>query len=249
MNQESYSETEQMPPTKPEELKPFLGACFHRANSSGQADLFDLVGEYEGWILKDFSGRPWAFRVLVNRRIIKREIRALIGLQPLEGVPRYGGAVGRDAYLMKRLNADRLPHKRDGIPSCCLFDRIDQLVADMHNLGWAHGDLRRTNILMDEDERPYLIDFATAWNAPEGAWPLRKWLFRRWQRVDLTNMARIKEAYCPDYLTENDKALLCDRPKHLSVGRFIRKKLYRPLKRKHRKETWRKIKGLFSGEK
>ena len=142
---------------------------------------------------------------------------------------------------MERLDADRLPHKRDGIPSALLFDRLNALVAEMHAHGWAHGDLRRKNILMDTDDTPYLIDFATAWHAGSRAGLTRRWLFRHWVRVDRANIARIKESYLPDALTADERDILAHQPWHLRAGRWARKRLYRPLKRRNRRKAWRRL--------
>ena len=233
------------PPLNRKALKPFLGACFHPARSIGQADLYELTGEASGWVLKDFSARPLWIRLLATRRFLRREARALAALGELEGVPRLAGPVGPDAMLIERLEADRLPHRRVAIPSEELFRRLDALVGEVHRRGWAHGDLRRKNILMDADERPYLIDFATAWRAGPRDGALRRWLLKRWIQVDRVTLARIKQAYLPDSLTPEERNLLARQPRHLLVGRWVKKKIYRPFKPRHRRETWRRLTRFF----
>ena len=214
----------------------------------GQADVFALTGKGAGWLLKDFSRRPWWFRAAVARGAVRREARALRSLREIAGVPRFGGLVDRDAMLIERLDADRLPHRRESSLTPAFFVRLECLVAKMHGRGWAHGDLRRKNILVDADLRPYLIDFATAWRASGRAGPLRRFLLRHWIVVDKTAVARIKASYLPDALTPEDREILDRQPVHLRLGRFLRKKVYRPLKRRHRRRLWREIRSRFGGD-
>ncbi|MBN1866811.1 hypothetical protein JW916_05920 [Candidatus Sumerlaeota bacterium] len=232
-------------PLEREALRSLIGTCLHPARSTIQADLYALTREAEGWVLKDFSARPMWVRVLLIRRVMRREMRALRGLGGLDGIPRLAGAVGPDAFAMERLDADRLPHMRDNFLTPVFFDRLEALVDRMHSLGWAHGDLRRKNILVDGDLRPFLVDFATAFHAGPGAGPLRRWLFRRWAHVDRVSVARIKASYLPADLTPRDRALIDGQPAYVRVGRWMRKTFYRPLKKRHRRDFWRRLRGLF----
>ncbi|MFW6303536.1 MAG: phosphotransferase [Candidatus Sumerlaeota bacterium] len=230
---------------KREDMQGRIDHCIHAARSSGQADLYALQGDATGWVLKDFVRRPLWIRMLITRRGLSREVRALKGLQELDGVPRFGGVVDSDAFVMERLDAHRLPHKNEAPPSIRTLEAIDRLVERMHARGWAHGDLRRKNILVDPDGRPYLIDFATAVYGGKGSGPIGRFLLRRVAVVDRVNVARIKAGYCPDALSNEERELLAAQPLHLRFGRFLRKKIYRPLKRKHRRETMRRIFGRF----
>ncbi len=223
------------------DLKELRGECLHAARSSGQADLYLLKAEAEGWVLKDFIKRPLWIRVFVSWRSLAREVRALKGLQGIDGVPRFGCKIDKDAFVMERLAAKRLPHRREYIPSAQTFKALENLIEEMHAAGWAHGDLRRKNILVDDKGSPYLIDFATAINAKAG--PISRFIYKRMSVVDRVNIARIKKAYSEDLLNESERELLSHQPLHLRTGRFIRKKIYRPLKRKHRRETLRAIAG------
>jgi hypothetical protein len=224
-----------------EGIAPFVGTCFHPARSSGQADVYAMTGEAEDWVLKDFSLRPWWMRVLVNRRAMRREARALEALQGLPGLPRIAGVIGQDALLIERLYADRLPHREEAAPSARFFERLNALVEEMHRRGWSHGDLRRKNILLDGDEQPYLIDFATAVHLPPNAGALRRWVFARLIEVDRINLARIKASYRPTDLTDAERLLVESQPWHWRVGHWFRKNVYRPLKPRHRRETWKRI--------
>ena len=233
-----------------DEISTLRGKCFHPARSVGQADLYYLSGRGEEWILKDFSARPAIVRLLLTRRVLRAETRALQSLSGIQGIPRFGGYVGRDAFLLERLDADRLPHlggEHGLTPE--FFDRAAALLGQMHGRGWSHGDLRRKNILVDRDLRPYLIDFATAIYGGPGASFGRRWLFHRVARVDQITLARIKQSYLPQSLTKSELAALEAQPLSLRLGRWLKKKIYRPLKRRHRRELWGRIRKFLGGEK
>src|SRR4030095_15398093 len=42
-----------------------------------------------------------------------------------------------------------------------VFLRIMEVVRELHELGFAHGNLRSNNIIIRQDKEPILIDFAT----------------------------------------------------------------------------------------
>jgi hypothetical protein len=236
------------PPLSREEIAPLVGECFHPARSLGQADLYRLKGESAGWVLKDFAKRPLWIRLLVIRRVVRREARALSALQGVDGVPRSAGCVGPDALVIEKLDAERLPHL--GVAHALdarFFERLRSLVERMHQRGWAHGDLRRKNILCDQGFRPYLIDFATAIYGGPGSGILRRRLFEHCARIDLIALARIKASYLPEDLTAEESELLRGQPLSLRIGRWLKKRVYRPLKRRHRRKLWRRIKTWIGG--
>lgn len=208
-----------------------------QAKFSYTIDLYLLLPPFDGWVLKDFSKRPLWMRLLLHRRILAREERGLRALAGMAGVPRLAGRVDADALVMERLRADRMPHRWEAAPPLEVFARIRALVAEMHRRGWTHGDLRRKNILVDAQERPFLIDFATAFHAGPAAGPLRRWVFRHLERVDLITLARIKRTYHPNELTGEETALLADVPWALRAGRWLKRHVYRPVRK------WRKRRG------
>lgn len=42
------------------------------------------------------------------------------------------------------------------------------IVLQIHQEGWVHGDINFTNIILDKDNKPYLIDFETSFKPEEG---------------------------------------------------------------------------------
>lgn len=227
------------------------GDCVHRAANSGQADLYAMTGDWEGWLLKDVSGRPLPWRLLFLRRSLRREHEALSANASLEGLPEAAAErVDADAFLLRRLEARPLPRSgKDGAPGVDFFERLEAIVKALHGRGWAHGDLRRKNILIDEARGwPWLIDFGTAFHAPAGSGPMRRRLFEHWRRTDLVMLAKIKRSYLGEAgLSEAERRRLAEIPWYLRVGRFLRKKVYRPLKPRHRRETLARLTRLGRG--
>lgn len=242
----SDSEVNQPLPTR-REVEAHRGPCIHEARSAGQADVYELIAPWQGFLLKDFSPRPWWARALITRRALAREAAALDALGDLEGVPRLAARLDADAVVVERLDAERLPHRRDNFLTPEFFDRLQDLLAQVHARGWAHGDLRRKNILVCRDSlRPFLIDFATAWHGGPGAGPIGRFVFRRLAAVDRVTVAKLKGAYLPDALSQADRATLASAPWHLRAGRFVRKRLYRPFKKRHREALWRAMRNKFT---
>ncbi len=238
-------------PKSRKDLQPFLGSCLHAGRSKAQADVYRLTGELEGWLLKDFSGRPLWARLLMTRRALAREYCALKANQHIDGVPRLATVMpDKDAIYIEYLAADRLPRRRHNFLTPEFFLEAGQMIEDMHRRGWAHGDLRRKNILVfNESHRPCLIDFATAWHASPGAGALRRLLFRRWAQVDLITLIRIKQSYFPEAITAEENHILDSAPLFLRIGRWIRKNIYRPLKPRNRKKIWKKSVAILKGRK
>lgn len=222
------------------EVRHARGACIHQARSVAQADVY--IVDWEGChaVLKDFSERPWIVRLIWSNWIMRRECTVLGLLQGLEGVPRLYARVGRSAFLMQRLQAHDLPniYKQEPPPADDFWLRLRRLIDEMHRRGVAHGDLRRKNILISDDGQPFLIDFATAMLRREhGALaPLTQWLFRIYRRIDRTTFARIKQSYPPHELDELEQHWLDNQPWYLTVGRLLKRRVYRLTKW----EFWKK---------
>lgn len=217
----------------------------HPGRSWGQGDVAAYEVEGHRFVVKDFRKRTWVVRATWGRWILRREYDRLERVEGIEGVPRPLGWIDRYAFAMEWLDAKRLPHGRDRDNlEPVFFDRLDKLVAEMHARGVTHGDLRRKNILVDDEQRPYLIDFATAWYVKDVDNPPRG--FGRLCEVDHLTVLKLRNYYCPDTLTDEDRRRLVKQPLSLRAGRFLRKKVYRPFKPKHMRETWAKIMAFFS---
>jgi len=217
----------------------------HRGRRFTQADVAGYEIEGRRLVVKDFRPRPCLVRRWWGRWILRREWERLERLQGLAGIPRLLGWVDEDAFAMEWIEADRLPLRKDGSLEPAYFDRLAALVEAMHARGVSHGDLRRKNVLVDAGQRPYLIDFATAALAGSGRHKGR--LFERLCEVDRLTVLKLRVYYCPGSLTEVQQRQLAEQPVALRVGRFLRKKVYRPLKPRQLRRRWARWRACLFG--
>lgn len=220
------------------EVRARCSGCMHAARSLAQADIYTLDWDGRPAVLKDFSLRPWWVRRLWARPVAGREVRALRHMAGIRGVPTVFGTAGPDAFIMELMDARRLPKIEDAPPPPTYWADAKRIVAEMHERGVAHGDLRRKNLMIGPDGNAVLIDFATAMRRREGwAAPFFNFLYRRCRRIDRITLARIKGSYGDGLLDDEDRALIAGQPWYLKAGRWVKKNIYRWRKPR----TWRKL--------
>ncbi len=184
------------------------------------------------FLVKDMHSRPLLMRWAVGRRCLRHEYRVLKRLRNGQNIPHAFGMPDRDALILDYIEAAPLPPEDEagerGLPGPEFFARLKDVLTKLHECGIAHGDIRRKNVLWDADDQPYLIDFGTA-VCRDGAFGwFRRQLFRAVQRVDDVTLLKLQHSYHPDSLTEAEFARLKAVPWYLRVGRFLRRRVYRP---------------------
>lgn len=219
----------------------------HGRKSSAQANVYRLNWRGRPAALKDFSANSWPARMLWARPLLRREARALALLADSGGSPKPLGWAGPDALLMEFIEG--LPvSKLAAPPAPEFFDAAEVLLRRSHTLGVVHGDIRRFNILADADGRPWLIDFASAQFSSPGALAApARFIWRRVAAADLFHIVKIKASYHPHALTEAQRRTLETPPLTLRIGRFLRKKIYRFKKPRHRAKLWRRFRRWLKG--
>lgn len=155
-------------------------------------------------VLKDYGATPGWFGRWLGPLLIRREVQALERLAGIAGVPRLYARVDARAVLMEHVPARPWGEVR---PPAAAYERLERLITDMHARGVAHCDMRSpSNILVDGDERPYLVDFVArvrrgaAWNLP---W---NWLFTQFCRADRNALAKLKVRYAPELASGEERA-------------------------------------------
>jgi tRNA A-37 threonylcarbamoyl transferase component Bud32 len=135
-----------------------------------------------------------------------REMRALLRLQGIAGVPKCYGGAGDLGILMESIEGERITRwcrrKRESVGP--MFDRLRQLVGQIHARGVAHIDLRkRDNILVSEDGRPCIIDFnASLCFDPAGL--AARFLFPFLRRIDDSALLKWKARLAPELLSPEE---------------------------------------------
>ncbi|MBT3993305.1 MAG: protein kinase family protein [Gammaproteobacteria bacterium] len=146
-----------------------------------------------------FTGR-------LNQNSLHHEYKIYKQLRGLKGIPKCYGLTEKGDLILELINGQtyrEFQYELEGNDE--FFNQLLALIQAMHSLGVSHGDLKRKdNIFVDEDKRPYLIDFGTAISNKNISWG-NKILFAFIKKTDLN--AWIKHKYRRDYQSINSKDL------------------------------------------
>jgi len=116
-------------------------------------------------VIKDFTHSPWMIRLTLGRLFIAREERNLDRLKGIRGIAPYACRLGKWTLAYPYIEGASLKElgKRGERLPVTFFHELEQLVAEMHQRGVVHLDLRNSgNVLCGADGHPYLIDFQSA---------------------------------------------------------------------------------------
>jgi predicted Ser/Thr protein kinase len=201
-----------------------------KARNAFQADVSLLEGASAGEaprVRKDISGRPAWARATGAGWSMRREAEALRALEGLNIAPRLLAWDGSRVLEMEFVAGERLPKRRDPVqPGPELFERLQTMLASMHQAGVAHGDLRRANIFWHpETGEARLIDFGAAWTLGDRPGWLKRLAFRLAARVDRATLEKLRRYYIGEDAPDSHY------PWFLRWGRALRQGLYRPAKR------------------
>jgi len=214
---------------------PQSGAVLMKAGPSLiQPDVWLLHGESGPSVLKTFRERPAWVRRTVCAWLIAREVRNLRALDGIPGIPRLLARPRPWTLEMTYLDAAPLPEKRSvRTLGADFFAGLDRMINAIHARGLNHGDIRRKNILSHRsDGSPCLVDFAQCLSGGTRPNPLMRVVLREAQKIDDYKYSKLKAWYLgEDSLTAAELAAWKRPPLHLRLGQFLRRGVYRPLKR------------------
>lgn len=145
-----------------------------------------LLVEHRGHtiVVKDFAVRgPWV-RATLGRWITRREVRALRALAGHPAVPPLLGSIDPLAFGLEYRPGRYVSRRLAGQLPPDYLDRLERALGEMHRRGVAHLDLRhRSNVLVDQEGMPVLIDFGSAFTFRSGSLGAR-WLLPLLARID-----------------------------------------------------------------
>ncbi len=170
-----------------------------------KARVYALHREGKAVVLKSVSHQSLCVRWLAGRRALDREERAYRLLVGVRGVPALMARPGPDCLQCERIEGRRLDHcPRRSLPPE-VFDRLEQVIRQVHERGVAHGDLHRRDVIVDGSQYPWVLDWATAMvRKGPGGW-LRAALFRRWMEIDRRAVEKLRRRYGADGDTGADR--------------------------------------------
>jgi len=154
-----------------------------------------------------FCGFPLAWAGQVLRRNEQRIYGALRGVR---GVPRWLGCVGESGYAVEYIECRPLDNAPPPPPG--FFDELRKLFDAIHACGVVYVDSnKRSNILVGDDGRPYLVDYQISIRPREGLpWPLRAIVqaaVNYMAAKDIYHLYKHKRKLCPDALTDEEERL------------------------------------------
>lgn len=143
-----------------------LEASPRRLLNRGRAwnpDVWLVDRDDDTFVWKDFSARGAAVRWFWGPWSTRREVRAYRALAGHRAVPKLLAAVDPLSFAVAYRPGRPLSRRVRRHLRPEFFDALAADVAAMHERGVVHLDLRhRSNILVDAEGRPILIDFGSA---------------------------------------------------------------------------------------
>lgn len=156
-------------------------------------------------VLKDYGRVSGWFNRVIAPVLLWREATALEALSGLAGVPRLYRRLDARGVLIQYCPATPWPEAK---PSDVAYERLESLISAMHDCGVAHADLRGGgNILVDDNDQPYVVDFVSrvrrgqGWNLP---W---NWIFGQFKLADRSALAKLRVRHAKHLATEADYEL------------------------------------------
>jgi predicted Ser/Thr protein kinase len=158
-------------------------------SNQGEVRRFQLEG-LDLAIKQPKGGRmAWALRAAT----LRHEHRVYQRLAGLTGIPACHGLFDGDRLALDFIAGQ--PFRGAAVPSLGedFFDALLALIRAMHARGVAHGDLKRkSNLLIDTQGQPVILDFGTATLRKPGWRPINNRLFDLIRQTDINAWIKLK---------------------------------------------------------
>ena len=158
--------------------------------SGYQGKVYLYQDEHHRLVIKTASGPGLVKRI--RQSWLRKEHEVYRRLSGFAGSPRCYGLL-RDRYLVLEY-IDGIPFRSAKIADApAFFDRLFELIQELHRRGVAHADLKRKdNLLVVEGRTPYLIDFGAAMIYKPGFAPINHYLYEVARKFDLNAWVKLK---------------------------------------------------------
>lgn len=160
--------------------------------------VYRVLGPSGPCVVKDVSEHSLFGRFL-GRWLLAREVRALIKLVGVEGVPQILFRIDKNAIAMSLLPGRPLNKDSFCRQPRLIAARLSALTEAIHEKGVFHMDLRqRQNILLDDEGGVSFVDFGAAFSPGI----LGRWCWgRAMSWVDRQGVTKFLARWAPDELT------------------------------------------------
>jgi predicted Ser/Thr protein kinase len=205
------NETSQRPlPAIPDDLEQWIESSLMSGSNilatSNQGIVLLFEGDGLKLVIKSAMGRGPVRRA--RQATLEREYAAYRRLEGVTGVPVCYGLLSHRYLLMELIEGTAYRHAtwqdRD-----LWFAELLEVIRAFHARGVSHGDLKsKTNMIVGNDQKPYVIDFGTTFIHKDGFHPVNNHLFEYGKRLDIN--AWVKHKYHGRYknASEEDRKLL-----------------------------------------
>lgn len=139
----------------------FERTFLQNSQSSFKASIFIENIQGVSHVVKDYSHANFLLRYTLCRYFVEREIKALIHLQGIEGVPVFYGQYGQFGFCMQYIEGI-YPSRQVMWGSKKLIENLETIISQFHERGLTHNDLRVKNMLLDKEGKLYVIDYGAA---------------------------------------------------------------------------------------
>jgi len=154
-------------------------------------------------VVKDFSVNGRVFRNLIGRFLIWRERKAYRRLKGVNGVPALYGVVEGLALVLEEIQGisiEGLDREKKLPPQ--FFESLRDLVERVHRRGLCHCDLKRAaNVLVGDDEQPYIIDWSAAILEREFRFFPASLIYKRFLLDDTHAVIKLQLRHCPEAIS------------------------------------------------
>ncbi len=177
-----------------------------KSYEGNQGILFKLNLGGKSYLIKR-ANKSNVFLRYFNQRALNRELEIYNKLKGIHGIPNCFGMTWRGDLILEYIEGQSYRDKQYELAgNQSFFQELLDLILNIHNKGIAHGDLKRKdNILVNNDNQPFLIDFGTAISIDNSKGQIKRFVFRFLKSTDLN--AWIKHKYNRNYndIIEDDR--------------------------------------------
>jgi hypothetical protein len=166
----------------------------------------------------------------VGRWLIDCEERIYRTLDGAEGVPSPLGRLDAQALVIEHIGGRACSDCPDGSLSPEFFQRLQHVVESIRARGVVHCDIKnRSNVVVTEDLRPYIIDFASAFTRKGRCGRLRRFALDRLRHDDQRAVVKAR-LLVGRIWNEEDERFACHHGPAERAVRAVRKTARRLLK-------------------
>jgi hypothetical protein len=176
-----------------------------RQGKPWQPDILLARGDEGLAVVKDYSRRPFLYRVGIGLLSVWNENRMYRLLSGISGVPKGYGKIDRHALVVEYIEGRTASKFKAGEVPVEFFSRLRAIIDEIHSRGVVLCDMRnRRNVLVTASFEPYVIDLVTAFHRGSRFNIIRGFIHRIFYQDDLVGIAKLKSRLQPQLLTPEE---------------------------------------------